>query len=78
MVTELAGLNEKREDLNRRVAQFAKTNPVYQRLLTVSGVRALTASILIALVGDPFRFKNGRQFAAYIGLVPRIGAAERT
>ena len=28
-------------------------------------------AFLLALVGDPFRFKNGRHFAAYVGLVPR-------
>lgn len=71
MVTELVGLNEKREDFDRRIAQFAKTTPVCQRLLTVPGVGVLTATVLMAVVGDPFRFKNGRQFAAYIGLVPR-------
>ncbi|MDA8150032.1 MAG: IS110 family transposase [Nitrospiraceae bacterium] len=71
MVTELVGLNEKREDFDLRIAQFAKTNPVCQRLLTVPGVGVLTATVLMAVVGDPFRFKNGRQFAAYIGLVPR-------
>ena len=71
MITELAGHNEKREDFYRQIAQFAKTNPVCQRLLTVPGVGVLTATVLLALVGDPFRFKNGRQLAAYIGLVPR-------
>ena len=71
MATELTGLNEKREDFDRRIAQFAKKNPVCQRLLTVPGVGVLTATVLIALVGDPFRFKNGRHFAAYVGLVPR-------
>ena len=65
MSTELTGLNEKLEDFDRRIAQFAKKNPVCQRLLTVPGVGVLTATVLLALVGDPFRFKNGRQFAAF-------------
>ena len=71
MSTELTGLNEKLEDFDRRIAQYAKKNPVCQRLMSVPGVGVLTATVLIALVGDPFRFKNGRQFAAYVGLVPR-------
>ena len=71
MANELTGLNEKREDFDRRIAQFAKKDPVFQRLLTVPGVGVLTATILLGVVGDPFRFKNGRQFATYIGLVPR-------
>ena len=71
MPTELTGLNEKLEEFDRRISQFAKKNPVCQRLMTVPGVGVLTATVLMAVVGDPFRFKNGRQFAAYIGLVPR-------
>ena len=60
----------KLKDFDRRITQFDKTNPVCQRLLTVPGVGVLTATIILAMVGDPFRFENGRQFAAYIGLVP--------
>jgi transposase len=62
---ELSGFYEKLEDFDRQIAQFVKTNPVCQRLLTVPGVGVLTATVLLALVGDPFRFKNGRQFAAF-------------
>ncbi len=32
---------------------------------------ALTATVLLAIVGDATRFKNGRQFAAFLGLVPK-------
>lgn len=35
------------------------------------GVGALVATALVASVAEPQRFKNGRQFAAYLGLVPR-------
>ena len=71
MATELSGLCEKLEAYDRRISAFAKKNPVCQRLMSVPGVGVLTATVLIAIVGDPFRFKNGRHFAAYIGLVPR-------
>ena len=71
MASELSGLNEKLKGFDRRISDFAKKNPVCQRLMSVPGVGVLTATVLIALVGDPFRFKNGRHFAAYIGLVPR-------
>ena len=36
---------------------------------------------VVAIIGDPHRFKNGRQVAAYAGLVPRVfqsGAMDRT
>ena len=40
------------------------------RLLELEGVGPLTASAVVATVGDPSMFKNGRQMAAWLGLVP--------
>lgn len=71
MVTELSGLEEKLADFDSRFNALAKTHPVCKRLMTVPGVGALTATVLLAFVGDATRFKNGRQFAAFLGLVPR-------
>jgi transposase len=47
------------------------THPVCQRLVTIPGIGPLTATALIAAVSDASHFKNGRQFAAWAGLVPR-------
>ena len=49
----------------------ATTPPESQRLLTIPGIGPLTATALIAAVGDGGGFTNGRQFAAWLGLVPR-------
>jgi transposase len=71
MVSELSGLEEKLAGFDRRITTLAKTHPVCKRLMTVPGVGVLTATILLAFVGDATRFKNGRQFASFLGLVPR-------
>ncbi|MET4805039.1 transposase [Limibacillus sp. MBR-115] len=42
-----------------------------QRLETIPGVGVITATALAANVPDPTVFKSGREFAAYLGLVPR-------
>lgn len=55
--------NEKREAIG-------EAHPVCQRLRTVPGVGPLTATALVAAVSDASHFKNGRQFAAWLGLVP--------
>jgi len=39
--------------------------------MTIPGVGPLTATALVAAVSDASAFKNGRQFAAWLGLVPR-------
>jgi transposase len=46
-------------------------NEVSQRLESVPGVGLLTATAIAAAVGDPGRFKSGRDFAASLGLAPR-------
>jgi transposase len=41
------------------------------RLRTIPGVGLLTATALLAFVGDVQRFPSGRHFASYLGLTPR-------
>jgi transposase len=48
-----------------------RANDVSQRLATIPGVGPITASAIVATVGDAAQFKSGRQFAAWLGLVPQ-------
>ncbi len=41
------------------------------QLMTILGIGAVTATALVASMGDPTRLHGGRQFAAWLGLVPR-------
>ena len=59
----------KRYDL--QLERIADAHPVCERLQQVRGIGPLTATALISSVAEPHRFKNGRAFAANIGLVPR-------
>jgi transposase len=56
---------------DKRITAIFDAHPVCQQLATVPGVGPLVATAMIASVSEPQRFKNGRQFAAYLGLVPR-------
>ncbi|HBT8326352.1 TPA: IS110 family transposase, partial [Klebsiella pneumoniae] len=42
-----------------------------RRLQEISGIGPVTASALVAAVGDAKQFKSGREMAAWLGLVPR-------
>lgn len=53
------------------IASFMKNSALCQRLATIPGVGAITATAIVAAVGDAKTFKNGRHLAAWIGLVPR-------
>jgi transposase len=56
---------------HEQLETIGRTHPVCQRLLTIPGIGPLTATALVAAVNDATHFKNGRQFAAWLGLVPR-------
>ena len=59
----------KRYDL--RIAEFARADERAGRLMAVAGVGPLTATALIAAVGNARQFRSGRELSAWLGLVPR-------
>lgn len=67
---ELHGLDKRIAKLDERLEQLARDCEQCQRLLKIPGVGVLTATAVTAAVGDIREFKNGRQFAAWLGLVP--------
>lgn len=58
------------EHLDSMIESWAREDERTLRLLELEGVGPLTASAVVATVGDPSMFKNGRQMAAWLGLVP--------
>ena len=67
----LKSMNEQLLAYDRELEHLSKESEVAQRLMTIPGIGAITATALIASVGDPKQFRNGRQFAAWLGLTPR-------
>jgi transposase len=53
------------------IGKHARTDPTARRLATIPGIGPITASLIAATVVDISRFKSARQFAAWLGLVPR-------
>ena len=58
------------QGIDEELKQLAQSNDRARRLCTIPGVGPIIATAVIAAVGDPHLFKNGRQFAAWLGLVP--------
>jgi transposase len=71
LLEELGVLDARVATYDAQLAQVAQTHPVCQRLMTIPGLGELTATALVAAVSNAAQFKNGRQFAAWLGLVPR-------
>jgi transposase len=57
--------------LERQLMVWHRADETSQRLQTIPGVGIITATALSASVTDPLVFRSGRQFAAFLGLVPR-------
>lgn len=57
--------------LEREIQQWHRANEDSCRLAEIPGDGPITASALIASISDPKSFANGRQMAAWLGLVPR-------
>jgi transposase len=58
-------------DVERQLTALARQLPDVTLLQTVPGVGVLTATALIALIGDIRRFRSGRHFASFLGLTPK-------
>jgi transposase len=56
---------------DEKLAAIGQAHPACQRLQTIPGIGPVSATALIAAIGDVTQFKNGRQLAAWLGLVPR-------
>jgi transposase len=74
----LSELNVRIRDLDqgilaydRRLDALARQSEPIQRIMAICGVGPITATAMVASVADARAFKNGRQLAAWLGLVPR-------
>src|SRR5690606_27286103 len=71
----LDALTQRLDAVDREILAWHKASEVSQRLAGAPGVGPLTATALIAAVGDASQFATARHFAAWLGLTPRISAS---
>ena len=71
LLSHLDVLDERITAYDRELERLARASEAASRLMTVPGVGPLTALATVASVGEAHEFENGRQFAAWLGLVPR-------
>src|SRR5215831_2387706 len=68
---QLTELESRLARVTERVERLFRAHPVCRKLAAVPGIGPLTATALLAAVGRPQAFRNGRHLAAWLGLVPR-------
>jgi transposase len=68
---EWKGLQAQIESLNTDLEQIASSDPSGVRLQQIPGVGPLISTAVVSAIGNGTAFKKGREFAAWLGLVPR-------
>src|SRR5437773_234841 len=69
--TEIRQLEDRVRLVEHQLEALADQTPAVARLRSIPGVGLITATALVAFVGDVQRFPSGRHFASYLGLTPR-------
>ena len=71
LAIQLDHLDVQIAEADAAVVKLAKSDPVSNQLMSIPGIGPVAASALSASVGDPSAFSGSREFAAFLGLVPR-------
>jgi transposase len=83
IIEELAGdwhqLDQRIEGLSAEITALAHQDAACERLMTVPGIGPIISSAMVAAIGNGAAFSKGRDFGAWLGLVPRqISTGDRT
>ena len=83
VIEELAGdwrrLDERIDGLSQEIEALARQDPACERLMTVPGIGPIISSAMVAAIGNGAVFTKGRDFGAWLGLVPKqISTGDRT
>lgn len=71
LADQLIALTKQINELEAQMRKHCRKEPEAARLLTIPGIGPITTSAILAGVPDIRGFKSGRDFAAWLGLVPR-------
>lgn len=71
LLDHFKNLNREADEIEKQIKAQHRDSEVSRRLAEIPGIGPITASALVASIGDASCFSCGRQLAAWIGLVPR-------
>jgi transposase len=71
LLDHLKELDRQVRELEVQIKAWHRANPASSKLEKIPGIGPITASALVASMGDAKNFRNGRQVAAWLGLVPK-------
>jgi len=69
--SRLRALDEQIAQIEQRILDWRRNDDACKRISEIPGVGVLTATAAVSVIGQAQTFRSGREFAAYLGLVPR-------
>ena len=75
---EILALESKIQAAEKELSRVAEQDETVRRLRSVPGIGLLTATALVAFIGDILRFPSGRHFASFLGLTPKESSSGST
>jgi hypothetical protein len=79
LVGDWSHLDERIENMTDEIEALARGDASCRQLMTVPGIGPIIASAMVAAIGNGIAFARGRDFAAWLGLVPKqISTGDRT
>jgi transposase len=79
LATDWRRLDQRIDGLSEEIEALARANSGCERLMSVPGIGPIISSAMVAAIGSGDAFSKGRDFAAWLGLVPRqISTGDRT
>ncbi|MGF6606282.1 transposase [Paraburkholderia sp. WSM4175] len=76
LLEQLKELDRQVHEIENQIIIWHRTNDGSRKLARVPGIGPITASAMVASIGDAKSFKNGRQVSAWIGLVPKQNSTD--
>jgi len=70
-LSRLLALDEQIQRIEQHIPDWRRGDEACRRISEIPGVGLLTATAAVAVIGNAQAFRSGREFAAYLGLVPR-------
>jgi len=71
LIEQLRSAQGRIKALETRLTAWHRSSEASRRLAAIPGVGVITATALVATIGDAAQFRSGRQLSAWLGLVPR-------
>lgn len=78
IVEQIGHLNEGVAKLEKQIKERGSELPGYRNITSITGIGAISGTILLSLIGDIHDFASEKQLAAYFGIVPRVSDSNTT